>query len=54
MKKKQEEALIDSDERYKAFIAQSTEGIWRFELEKPLDISAPIKKQLDHIYQYAY
>lgn len=49
-----EEALRRSEERYKAFIAQSTEGIWRCELEKPLPITGSISKQIDHIYQYGY
>jgi PAS domain-containing protein len=31
-----QEAVNRSDERYKAFIKHSTEGIWRFELEKPI------------------
>lgn len=48
------ETLKQSEERYKAFIAQSTEGIWRFELEKPLSIKWPVKKQLDHTFTYAY
>ncbi len=46
--------LVQSEERYKAFISQSTEGIWRCELEKPLSIKISIKKQLDHIFKYGY
>ncbi len=49
-----EAALFQSEERYKAFISQSTEGIWRCELEKPLSIKDPIKKQLAHIFTYGY
>ncbi|MBA3724429.1 MAG: PAS domain S-box protein [Candidatus Levybacteria bacterium] len=49
-----EEALLQSEERYKAFISQSTEGIWRCELEKPLSMKDPIKKQLAHIFKYGY
>nr|WP_256434382.1 PAS domain-containing protein [Myxococcus sp. CA033] len=30
-------ALAASDERYRTFVAQSTEGIWRLEMEPPLD-----------------
>jgi PAS domain S-box-containing protein len=48
------EKLTESEERYKAFVSQSNEGIWRFELEKPLDITLPVQKQLDHVYKYAY
>ncbi len=34
----------ESEERYRSFIEQSTEGIWRFELEEPVPIDlAPDK-----------
>jgi PAS domain S-box-containing protein len=46
--------LIESEERYKAFMAQSSEAIWRFELEKPIPVKSSVKKQLDHFYKYAY
>jgi PAS domain S-box-containing protein len=48
------ESLSKSEERYKAFIKTSTEGIWRFELEKPLATKESIEKQLEHCYKYAY
>lgn len=46
--------LSESEERYKTFMAQSSEAIWRFELEKPVSIKAPLEKQIDHFYRYAY
>lgn len=49
-----EDALRESEERYRAFIAQSSEGIWRFELEKPLLITTDEQSQIEHLYQYAY
>lgn len=49
-----EEALRQSEDRYKAFISNSSEGIWRFELDKPIDTSLPVKKQLKAVYKYAY
>ncbi|MFY2557169.1 PAS domain-containing sensor histidine kinase [Corallococcus terminator] len=33
-------ALEASDERYRTFVAQSTEGIWRLEMDPPLDTRA--------------
>lgn len=47
-------SLRKEEERYKAFITNSTEGIWRFELKVPLSIHEPVKKQIEHCYEYAY
>lgn len=52
--KEMTESLRKSEERYKAFIENSSEGIWRFELEKPLNITTPVKDQVEHCYRYAY
>ncbi|MFN7116209.1 MAG: PAS domain S-box protein [Saprospiraceae bacterium] len=49
-----EEAIRNSEERYRAFVSQSSEAIWRFELEKPLDITLPIETLLEQCYQYGY
>jgi PAS domain S-box-containing protein len=46
--------MQDSDARYKDFIEKSTEGIWLFELEKPLSTKWPVKKQMQHAFTYAY
>ncbi len=49
-----EEALARSEERYRTFVAQSTEGIWRFELEEPFPVDLPEEEQLDRFYRHAY
>ena len=49
-----EEELRRSEERYRTFIEQSTEGIWRFELEEPMPTGLPEAGQLDHFYRHAY
>lgn len=49
-----EENIKESEERYRTFIENSSEGIWRFELEKPLKVSASSKKQIVHFYKYAF
>ena len=49
-----EEELRRSEERYRTFIDQSTEGIWRFELEEPMSVDLPEDEQLDHFYRHAY
>ena len=47
-------ALADSDERYRAFISQSAEPIWRIEHRQPLPPDATLDQQLAHILAHAY
>ncbi len=53
-RKNAEEALRKSDERYKAFIQQSSEGIYRIELEKSVPVSLSIDIQFDAYFKNAY
>ncbi len=53
-KKKAEEALLKSEARYRAFIANSSEGIWRYELEEPVLTSLPEDEQIELFYKHAY
>jgi PAS domain S-box-containing protein len=46
--------LQRSEERYRTFVRQSSEGIWRFEISDPIPISAPIEQQIQMLYQHAY
>lgn len=48
-----ENALIQSEERYRAFIAQSTEGIWRFELAEPIPTDLPVDEQIELLYRHS-
>ncbi len=43
-----------NEEKYLAFIRNSNEGIWRFELDVPLPTSWPVRKQIDHLFKHAY
>ena len=52
--KRTEEELRRAEQRYRTFIAQSTEGIWRFELEEPIPTDLPAQEQIDRIYRDAY
>lgn len=47
-------ALRTSEERYRSFIAQSSEGIWRFELDDPIPIEWPIERQIEAMYRCAF
>ena len=46
------EALQQSEERYRDFMEQSPDGIWRLELEKPLSPAWPEEQQLEHLVRY--
>ena len=43
-----------SYEDYRSFIASSSEGIWRFEVEQPIPVALPVDDQIERFYQYAY
>ena len=47
-------SLRESEERYRAFIANSSEAIWRFELEQPIPANLPEEEQIERIFKYAY
>jgi PAS domain S-box-containing protein len=53
-RKETEKALRNSEERYKAFVKQSTEGIWRFEFLEPISTKLSIDEQVKHIFRYGY
>jgi signal transduction histidine kinase len=39
--------LVRTRERYQSFVANSSEAIWRFELDEPIDTSLPEEEQID-------
>jgi len=49
-----EDALREGDERYRALVAESSEAIWRLELEHPLPITLSEEQQITHLFQYGY
>jgi PAS domain S-box-containing protein len=46
----QAETLRQSEERYRAFIQNSSEGIWRLEFRPPIDIALPVEAQVTAAY----
>ncbi len=46
--------LRKSQERYQAFLTQSTEGIYRFELREPMSLQLPASQQIDYIFEQGY
>src|SRR5688572_6625316 len=48
------DALKKSEERYRAFIERSGEGIWRFELDEPIPVDLPADEQVERIFRLAY
>jgi len=53
-RKETELALRESESRYRAFIANSSEGIFRIELQNPIPIHLPIHEQVEQFYSQAY
>ncbi|MBI2419369.1 MAG: PAS domain S-box protein [Ignavibacteriales bacterium] len=47
-------ALQKSEERYKAFVSQSSEAIWCFEIAEPVDINLPVEKQVELFFEHGY
>jgi PAS domain S-box-containing protein len=48
-----ENRLRASEQRYRAFIKNSSEGIWRMEIDKPIPIDIDIDKQIQLLYKHA-
>jgi PAS domain S-box-containing protein len=53
-RKRAEEETRKSEERYRSFVVNSTEGIWRIESKQPIDTSLALNEQIQLIYKNAY
>jgi len=46
--------LKDSDDRYRAFVANSSEAIWCYEFEQPIPLDLPAGEQIEMLFKHAY
>jgi two-component system cell cycle sensor histidine kinase/response regulator CckA len=53
-RKRSEEQLRESEQRYRAFVAQNPDGMWRIEFENPIPTNLPEQEQLDRIHRSGY
>ena len=53
-RKQAEEALQRSQERYKEFVQQIAEGVWRTELDKPMPLTLSEPEQIRFFYDHSY
>jgi PAS domain S-box-containing protein len=49
--RRQQAALRESEERYRAFVANSTEGVYRVEFDPPVDTALPPDEQVAAVYR---
>ena len=42
-----------AEERYRAFVEQSSEAIWRLEMDEPVPVDLPEGQQMDRYYEHA-
>ena len=49
-----ERALQTSEQRYRAFVSQSTEALWRYEIREPFSTHLSEDEQVEHLVAQAY
>lgn len=48
-RKKAEEKITASEERYRSFISQVSEGVYRLECDEPMNLNLSVEEQMDYI-----
>ena len=51
---KADEALQQSEERYRAFVEHSSEAVWCVDIDPPCSTSLSVDAQIDHFYKHGY
>ncbi len=53
-RKREDDALRKSEQRYRAFIARNDDAMWRIEFDPPVPTDLPEEEQLERIHQTGY
>ena len=53
-RKRQEDRLRESEQRYRAFIASNADAMWRIEFERAIPVDQPEEEQFSQFYKYGY
>ncbi len=53
-RKRAEEESREAEQRYRAFVTSSADGMWRIEFDRPVSLNLPEEEQIAQIYRYGY
>jgi two-component system cell cycle sensor histidine kinase/response regulator CckA len=53
-RKRADDALRESEQRYRVFIERNADAMWRIEFEQPIPIDLPEDEQIERIMRYGY
>ena len=53
-RKRAEEKVIESENRFKQFVEYASEAIWRLDFSEPVSTNLPVNEQVDLIYQKSF